>query len=496
MMNLTPNFTDYEKDLILKARKRFERYRYYEPNGAVEKFINLVGRGDTFVSFFSAANGVGKTTAGGNFLANLMFPCTNPYFKDFPLIKHFPYLRRGRIISDPTTIVKKIIPELKKWFPVGRYEAKKQRHDYEDTWLINGGVEKGGWEFDILSTEQDVKEFESVDLGWAWFDEPPKEGQYKATVSRMRRGGIIFITATPLMGSAWLYDDIYLNQEEGKREAVEADVEENCKEHGIRGLLRHENILKMISEYDEEDKQARVFGKFAHLVGLVYKKFSRDMHVIKPFPIKQEEYCVYEFLDPHPNNPDALMWVAVDRNRDFYIVDELYEKVGGSTRELAARIKQKAGNFRVVARFADPSAWNEDQHKNPGLNSLAKELAAEGLVYQPASKDRGNGIRLTRDALDYQKVVEGDQQILVKKPRLFVFDYCARTIWEFEHWIYQALSSKSAERHNPSDKPIDKDDHMMENLGRAFLANIEFVPYYPPNQSNSYESEEINLDPY
>ena len=61
---------------------------------------------------------------------------------------------------------------------------------------------------DLMSYEQDTKEFEAVDLGFAWFDEPPPESIYKATVARMRRGGIIFITATPLTGSAWLYDHI------------------------------------------------------------------------------------------------------------------------------------------------------------------------------------------------------------------------------------------------------------------------------------------------
>ncbi|MFA5340688.1 MAG: hypothetical protein WC332_02820, partial [Clostridia bacterium] len=44
------------------------------------------------------------------------------------LYKDFPYLKRGRIVSDPTTIREKIIPELKLWFPSNRYEMK---YDYE-----------------------------------------------------------------------------------------------------------------------------------------------------------------------------------------------------------------------------------------------------------------------------------------------------------------------------------------------------------------------------
>src|SRR3990167_6338759 len=44
-----------------------------------------------------------------------------------------------------------------------------------------------GFSFDILSFEQDPKEFESKTLGWAWFDEPPPKAIFDATVARIRR---------------------------------------------------------------------------------------------------------------------------------------------------------------------------------------------------------------------------------------------------------------------------------------------------------------------
>ena len=65
-----------------------------------------------------------------------------------------------------------------------------------------------GFSFDIMTYDQAVKEFESATLGWAWFDEPPPFAIYKATVARMRLGGLIFITETPLTGSAWMFDNL------------------------------------------------------------------------------------------------------------------------------------------------------------------------------------------------------------------------------------------------------------------------------------------------
>lgn len=193
-------------DLKAKAKAEYkrmiaeEKYRFYVPNGKTEEFIRLVGSGDVFIALFSAANGIGKTACGVNIIAHFIFECNCKWF-NYPLYKNFPFLKKGRIVSDPTTLTEKTIPELKKWFPDKRYNATKGDKHYEAKWKTDTG-----FEFDLMSYEQDAREFEAVDLGWAWFDEPPPEVIYKATVSRMRRGGIIFMTETPLKGSAWLYD--------------------------------------------------------------------------------------------------------------------------------------------------------------------------------------------------------------------------------------------------------------------------------------------------
>lgn len=195
-------------DLIreLKEEEAFryesEKYRFYEPNGKCEEYIKAVGEGKTFIVFFSAANGVGKTCVSANVVANILFgkENENPYF-EYPLYKNWPYPKKGRIVSDPTNIDKNLIPVLKEWLPEGRYKTSKGNKKFESMWKTDNG-----WMFDIMTYDQDVKEFESSTLGWIWFDEPPPESIFKACVSRLRKGGIIFITATPLSGSGWMYD--------------------------------------------------------------------------------------------------------------------------------------------------------------------------------------------------------------------------------------------------------------------------------------------------
>lgn len=202
--------TPEERLRLLKIEKinrlRSQLYRDYVPNGVAEKFIRMIGENKFFINLFIAANGVGKTAVLCNIIANICFSPNLKYF-NYPLFTKFPYIPKGRIISDTNTVTKTIVPELHKWLPQGKYKASKADKHYESVWETKGSIDKPKFEFDIMTYEQDVKQFESATLGFAVFDEPVPEAVWKATISRMRRGGIIITCFTPLMGSAYFYDN-------------------------------------------------------------------------------------------------------------------------------------------------------------------------------------------------------------------------------------------------------------------------------------------------
>lgn len=456
-------------------------HKYYIPTGVGETFINAVFSDNYFISLYSAANGVGKTCLGANMLANLIWPDNNAFFQQ-DLMRNWKYPKKIRIVTEPTTVSSTIIPELYAWFPKGRYVAEKKGKTYECHWTTDTG-----WTIDIMTYDQAPKEFESATLGLIWLDEPPPESIYKACVSRLRRGGLLFITATPLTGSAWMYDQIIGNpdHEVGRRFYIEADVETACIEHGERGFLEHKHIEDMISQYSEDEQQARIKGKFQHLVGLIYKQWEHKVHVIRPFDVNLKDFTVYHALDPHPRTNDAGLWVAVDKYGQKFVIDEFWKKCQGGSKELATNLWKIDQQYRVVRRLADPSAFIEDQHSQKSL--ITRLESCKPFNYLEASKARTASNRRIADALDFQKT--GDEFIVT--PELYVFETCKRTIYEIEHWMWQEWTGKARDTHDQKQAPVDKDDHMIENLGRILIQEPVWEPWVPEDRDYRDENDGV-----
>ena len=200
--------TDQERLRLLKLAKLevlTQAHKNYVPNGRVETFINAFGSDQYFVSYLSAANGVGKTCGVANLLANLFWPCENPYFQG-KLFLDWPYIKKFRIVSTPTGIVDNIVPKLKLAFPAGQFSMDKYKFTKGGKQYDSHLETNNGWEGNLMTYEQALPEFEGSDLGLVWFDEPSSQAIYEANVFRLRTGGRILYTATPLTGSAWMYD--------------------------------------------------------------------------------------------------------------------------------------------------------------------------------------------------------------------------------------------------------------------------------------------------
>jgi len=481
-------------------------YNYFCPNGKSAEFIKMVGDKKVFCPLFIGGNGTSKTATGANIVANICFatqqftPVVCPTGQRFEVGNHnwreeygdapktwfdhtlyndFPYIKHIRIISDPETIKSKIVPELKKWFPKNGYKVlpeaeyitTKEGKPYESRFIT-----KTGFTITLMTYEQDTAQFESVECGLIWFDEPPPKRIWSANVARTRMGGMMFVTLTPLLTSGWIKDEVMNKAPSETYDYVECSAWDNCVEKGVRGVVYEEDLTRMIKSYPEDEREMRVDGRFGHLRGLVFKNFNRKIHVIKPFPINYNDFVVYQALDTHPRTPDAVDWIAINDKNECFVIAEA--DISGTTKKLADTIKAieeptKNNNWRVDDRIIEPASDIVDQHAEYEHRSLHDRLEEDhNLFFEKGSKKRDLARRLITDALDY--FFEGEEMTI--RPTLYFFNTCKKTIYEMENYVWDEHGGKTQDSRDPKPKPKDKNDHHIENIGRILIQKFGFQP--------------------
>lgn len=224
-------------------------------------------------------------------------------------------------------------------------------------------------------------------------------------------------------------------------------------------------------ELTEDAFAQEYLADFRKHTGLIYKNFERSLHVIDPFDIPAD-WSLYRGIDFGSTNPTACVWIAVDKDNNFYIVDEHYE-TGQTIDYHAGRINANAFSARVTATYGDPSGaqW-------------INEFAQRGIYITPANKETGTskknwvtyGIEKVAEKL---KAQVGHSVPIVKNqldddknkvswrhgmPQLYVFSHCQHTIEEFEkyRWMEKAVS-QAPDQNNP-EVPEKANDHAMDAL--------------------------------
>lgn len=223
-------------------------------------------------------------------------------------------------------------------------------------------------------------------------------------------------------------------------------------------------------ELTEETFGQEYLAQFKSYVGLVYKLFDRALHVIPPFDIS-ESWTIYRAIDFGSTNPTACLWIAVDRDDNWFVIDEYYD-VGQTIDRHTGIILSNKYSRNVANTFGDPSGaqW-------------IKEFSDRGLYVTPANKEISTtyskwvnlGIERVQEKL---KIRWGHfVNALGKKdvPSLFVFENCENLIREFELYRWREKSVVAAQDLNEPDTPEKANDHALDAL-RYFAVSYQRSP--------------------
>jgi len=404
---------------------------------------------------FAAGNGVGKTAATIAILASIIWPEMAPACLQKPIFRDWRYPKDFRIVGTPQNIADagSIQREIKNWFPVGLYEAKKASKPYISQYTANG------FTISLMSFDQDTQAFESATAGLIVFDEPPPRDIYNASVARMRRGGRILFPNTPLMDAAWMLDDIVSKADGKEIRLVHGDIDENLVENG--GILNKVDVDRMLSTYDPDEREARKSGKFMHLSGRIFKTFDRSVHVAAEditvpviaeggFPIQ-----VYQSVDPAIGKPMACIWAYVDHTGTIHIYDEHPDCEFQGARDSNMTVadysklfKERENGRRNITRILDRHFGNS--RRTLGGLSLRQEFAEAGMEFQDsysvgdASSEVETGISKVKSYLAWDKTKKQDS---LNRPRLVISPKCKNTIAALERWSRDPKTGKPREEY-------------------------------------------------
>ena len=346
-----------------------------------------------------AANKVGKTFGAVADTIDLSFGI-HPY-------RDIRVPNKGRIIG--TDLEKGIEEDIwgiyKQLMPGLELSSEPRKHSGGQVKKVNY---KNGSGVEFMSYEQGVgnsQVFEGGEGDWVLFNEPPPREIYTAcTRWLMKRNGIIMIAATPLQ-EAWLYDELFLKQGPAPEQP---DVFQLC---AYETPYLSDNAIRDLWEATTEDeREARIFGGFKHLTGLVYKEFG-NVHRIKSFDIPKHWPRIM-VMDFHQRTPCAILWIAVDEKGTLYCYDEL--KIDRTIPEIveAIKIKEKLEYGRPVpTRWIDSIAATPDRAQNN--KSALKDFRAEGeklkwsLNFRSSIKARDLGMRTVQEYLHLKNGVPG-----------------------------------------------------------------------------------------
>ena len=435
----------------LKRRYEREKLRFFVPNGVQERFIKTFATEDGFVYLLLGANGIGKDALLINLIGNLCWGPQNEFF-DYDLFRKWPYPKRIRIGTESKNVEEggSIDTEAKLWWPQGRYTA----HKLGKVNIVQYTTDTG-WLIDKMSFEQAVKEWESVTLGACFFSEPPSEDIYKATVGRFRKGGKIGFFMTPLTGSAWISDKLVDTHSENTK-VVHADIEQNCKQHGVRGVLEHSAIQRMMDEWDEEELDARAGGKFIHLSNVILgRSFKRDVHIV-PDDLAPPAGCQWmRIIDPAIGKPWAIGWAWVDHRGQIVFDREYPTEDFTKMRESKLSISDYAHIIRTVERENRyfPVEWEIlDRHFGNARNYQGRTLKATlnddyGFSFRDSyncEEEIEQGIQKVKDYLKFDEKRPLDA---INCPRVLVKQRCKNIIRSLERSSRNPKTYKQEDDH-------------------------------------------------
>lgn len=422
-----------------KKRRKLEARTTYIPNAGQ---VDVHKSAKQLRAVFSG-NGGGKTALGVN---EALWGCLgyNPVTKT-----HSKVPARGVVVLDKPDKVETVwLPELKKWFPLKPEQLHKKGKPY-----ISAITFDNGSELLFMFHDQEPMSFESIELDFAIFDEPPPRHVYIA----LRRGGRkkgskpwFLLIGTPI-AAAWMRKEIYEPWARGEAPDTE------CFRYGTnvnKANLAEGYIEQFSSSLSEKERRIRLDGEFFDLEGLALAHlFNRDTHLVSDM-YWSPSWPVVIAIDPHPRKAHVAVMLGVTPDNEFVVIKEMASRAVPS--QFAQDLKEFYKGHRVVDIICD-SLGNSELTGGDGNLSFIQVLKNQGIRVRATSYNEKQDEAWIQMIQEVLKVPLEPNNFGERKPRLRMRATCKGLIADIETVEWQKI--KNMDQLKPK-LAIDQKDYL------------------------------------
>ncbi len=335
------------------------------------------------------------------------------------------------VLDGPEKINDKWLPEIQKWYniDVDKQCVKEGKPFYSRINFPNGSYIK------FMFHEQKEMKFESIEVDFVGFDEPPPRHVYIGLMRGGRELGSdpkFLMVGTPL-AAPWLRIELYepwLNGELEDTECFRFDSDVN-KEN-----LNWAFQEKWFSKLTEKELRIRRRGEFFDLEGLALANlWDREVHIVPDHEIKWDRNwpCIIA-IDPHGAKPHHAVLIGADKDNKLMILRELKEKC--TPRAFAPYIKDWMNEFRVIDITYDN--WGNGEGTGmEGFKTFGQIMSEEGVRMTTTSFDEKSDEAFILRLQDSLEIPDAPDNLGCKVPKLRVSSRCSGCIMDFENvqWV-------------------------------------------------------------
>lgn len=213
-------------------------------------------------------------------------------------------------------------------------------------------------------------------------------------------------------------------------------------------------ILQSRAEMSHEEFQQEIAADFVTFVGRVFKDFDEEVHVTDVDYDPRRP--VYMATDSGFRDPFVALWIQVDAFGVVRVLDEYYE-AGRRIDQVVNILKTHPLSHRIDALYPEPARPDDAASIAEGLK-IPHVVSGTGGELAPRLNMIRQALELGPEHAPY------DQQTA----HLYVDRGCRNLIREMQAYRYP---EETAHR-PPSEKPLDKDNHAPEALGRFFAGHL------------------------